>query len=181
MAAFTQSFTATESLDGLTITYYDTSNWGNNDSGYQKANFTRSFIGYDAYGTELFNVILSTTDDSFELSKTTNLWIETTFNIEGAVDFALTQKEGFDRLLVNKFQTATLENCCDGCGSKKSKSTLCEAVTFIKGADYAKPTGNGIKWQENINAADKFLNTIVKNPVVPVEVNGFPYSFPSNF
>lgn len=164
MAVFKQSFSATESLDGLTITYYDTSNWGigNNDQNYEKADFERTFVGLDPYGDEIFNVTLATTADSFEVSKTTNLWISTTYTATGIALYTLNQEQGFDRLLANKFQQATLQNCCKGCNGKKNKSSLCEALLFIKGADYSNSAGNGVQWQENINAADKFLNTILK-------------------
>ena len=113
---FVQSFTATESGDGKTITITDTSNWIGNDQSYAKANFVRTFILRDAYGEVLDTIVLGITEDTATYAITVPQWIAIQFTIDGVVDFSKIQEYPFQRIFDLDYIAIKVKSCCGSSG-----------------------------------------------------------------
>lgn len=156
MAAFALAFTASQSSDGSTITITDTSPWGagNNSENYERANFVRSFLLYDAYDDLLDTITLPTTSNvaTYDITVNTNPWIKIVFDITGAEDFTLTQKYPFQRYY-ELLWIEVLKDGCACCDTARGGTDLCRVTAYYQGAQIAIPLGNGVQYQEFIDSA----------------------------
>lgn len=158
MAAFEVSTAAVQSADGLVTTFTDTSNYGTNDEGYVKSDFTTNTIVIkDADGNTL-----QTSDflasDTVTYNQTKDLWFTVERTLAGVASYSKTEKFPLKRITVNKLQKVLGSGCCQGATNARN---LCEANAFINGADYAAPSGNAVAWQNNIDAANAYLDIIL--------------------
>lgn len=158
MPAFAPSTTSTQSADGLTVTFVDTSNYDENDQGYVKSDFTTNTIVItDAYGA-----VLQTSDfltsDTVTYEQTADTWFTTTRTLAGIASYTKVQKFPLKRITINKFEDALSTGCCQ---SKTSADNMCKVSQFLEGADFAEPQGNAVKWQEDVNAANAYLDQIL--------------------
>ena len=157
MAAFAPSFTITSNSQGTLLTITDTSPWGSaSDQNYNKADFVREFVLKDAYGATLVEFTLPINADFVTYAITKNLWIETTFTIDGTVDFTLTKKALFDRLLANAYRSAINESKC--CSNDTSLANTNMANLFIQGVNYAVPSANGVDVQKFVDTAYSYVS-----------------------
>ncbi len=159
MAAFAPSTEAIQSDDGLTVTFTDNSNYSSNDEGYIKSQFTTNTIVIkDANG-----VVLQTsnflTSDTVTYVQTADTWFTTVRTLAGVASYTKTEKFGLHRMTTNKFEDALTKIGC--CASAKDKSNMCMADAFLFGADMALPVGNSVKWQQNVNSSNSYLDLIV--------------------
>lgn len=154
MAAFAQAFSATQADDG-TVTYHDDSNWGTNDQGYDKEDFVRQIVLNDAYGVLIDTLVFPTDSLVVSYDLLTNKWIVAQFNITGVVDFTLTHKDPFQRIYEVAYIQAIKGSCGCKCGNKKPD--LCEIDSFYEAAVFAIVPGDGVSYQENIDASYKLL------------------------
>ena len=159
MVIFTVSTEAAQSSDGLVVTFTDTSNYADNTEGYVKADFTTNTIVIkDANGA-----ILQTSDflasDTVVYNQTSDHWFTTERALEGIASYTKTEKFPLKRITTNKLQTVLGSGCCQGATNAKN---LCEANAFINGANYAAPSGNSTGWQNYIDAANSFLDLILR-------------------
>lgn len=158
MAAFEVSTAAVQSADGLVTTFTDTSNYGTNDEGYVKSDFTTNTIVIkDADGNVLqtSNFLASNT---VTYDQTKDLWFTVERALAGVASYSKTEKFPLKRITVNKLQKVLGSGCCQGATNARN---LCEANAFINGADYAAPSGNAVAWQNNIDAANAYLDIIL--------------------
>lgn len=158
MSAFSQSFNSTQSATGTLVTMTDTSFTNPNDQGYVRSDFTRAFILTDFAGTLLEVITLDPTEDIATYELTEDKYINITLNYTGIADYSLTQSYPFMRITANKLQNALKGGCCSG---KSKSNALNEAVNFIIAAEFAAPTTDAAAFQIDLDAANKFLDTIV--------------------
>lgn len=154
MAAFEDNFTGTQSSDGLTDTFTDTSNWADNSEGYVRSNFVRTFTFLDAYGTVLGTIVLPTTSNVATLALTADKWVNATLSIVGAQTYTKNYLFPFSRITKNKYKELLKDGCCQ---ADKSEEALAAADRFFRGAEIDAPAGNAAGWQENIDAANAYL------------------------
>lgn len=160
MAAFAPATDATQDSTGLIVTFTDVSNYGvgNNDENYVKADFTTNTIQiYDAFGT-LLQTSNFLTGDTVTFNQTKDHWFTTVRTLAGVAPYSVTEKFPLKRITTNKLQRVLGSGCCQGASNAKN---LCEANAFINGANYASPEGNSAAWQNNIDAANAYLNMIL--------------------
>ena len=158
MAAFEVSTEASQSPDGLTVTFLDTSNYTTNDEGYVKADFTtNTVVILDAYGAVLqtSNFLAS---DTVTFEQTKDHWFTTERTLAGVASYEKTEKFPLRLITTNKLQTVLGTGCCQGAQNAKN---LCEANAYINGATFAAPSGNSVAWQKFIDAANAYLNIIL--------------------
>lgn len=159
MAVFAAAFTATQSSTGLVITITDTSNYSTNDQGYTMSDFTtREFILTDYAGAALETIPIPDGETVVTYDITSDEWINITLNLAGVASYTKYQRYPFDRITINKLEEALIQGCCQ---SAKNKSNLCMANAFINGAQYVAPLGNASKFNQNITAANSYLDLIV--------------------
>ena len=159
MAAFEVSTEAVQSADGLVTTFTDSANYADNDEGYVKSDFTTNTIVIkDAEGN-----ILQTSDfldsDTVTYNQTKYIWFTTERVLEGIAEYEKTQKFPLRRITNNNLQKVLGAGCCQGAANARN---LCEATSFILGAINAAPSGNSVAWQNDIDAANSFLNLILQ-------------------
>lgn len=159
MAAFEVSTIAAQSADGLVSTFTDDNNYADNDEGYVKADFTTNTIVIkDANG----NVLQTSSfldSDTVTYNQTKDLWFTTERLLEGIAEYEKTQKFPLRRITNNKLQQVLGSGCCQGAANAKN---LCEANAYIIGAINAAPSGNSVAWQNDIDAANSFLDLILQ-------------------
>jgi len=158
MAAFEVSTDADQSADGLVSTFTDTNNYADNDEGYVKSDFTvNTIVIKDANG-----VVLQTSDfltsDTVTYNQTKDIWFTTERVLQGIAEYEKTQKFPLRRITNNKLQTVLGSGCCQGATNARH---LCEATAFLIGAINAAPSGNSTAWQNDIDAANSFLDLIL--------------------
>lgn len=160
MAAFAPSTTATQSSDGLTTTFTDTSPYGvgENDENYVKADFTTNTIVITDANGAVLDTLNFLTSDTVEYTQTADTWFTTTRTLAGIASYTKVQKFPLKRITINKLEDALEEGCCV---SKQNAEYLCKADAFIAGADYAEIVGNARKWQDNVDAANAYLDLIL--------------------
>jgi peroxiredoxin len=156
MAGFIQNFKFVQSADGKTGTFTDLSTWTSNDENYTRALFTRTVVLVDAFGDEISSHVIPANTDVFTIDLTKDLWIEvqgTYDEIDGSGHFEKTIKVPLRRFFIIAFKKKVRF-------AKDNKSTLeslSHALVFIKAADDAIPVGDGVEYQENIDAAYSFI------------------------
>lgn len=159
MAAFAVSTEASQSSDGLIVTFLDTSNYGSNDEGYDKSEFTTNTIQiYDADG-----VLLQTSDflteDTVEFNQVKDHWFTTVRTLAGVASYSKTEKfANLYRITTNKLERVLGSGCCQG---MSNSSNLCKANTFLQAATFAAPVGNSVAWQTDVDNANSYLNEIL--------------------
>lgn len=158
MAAFQIIFEATQSASGQVITMQDSSDYSTNTEGYVRSDFTRQFVLTDYAGDVLDTITLDDTTDIATYELTTDLYISIELSLTGIATYSLTQDYPFMRITATKLQTALQSGCCSG---KTKSKALNEAVNFIVAAQFAAPTTDHSAFQNNIAAANLFLDTIV--------------------
>lgn len=158
MSAFSVSTSASQSADGLTVTFTDGSNYTDNTEGYVKSDFTTNTIVITDANGEVLQTSDFLTSDTVEYTQTEDTWFTTTRTLAGIADYTKVQKFPLKRITINKLEDALSMGCCQ---SKGNSDNLCKADTFIAGADYSEITGNAVKWQNNIDAANAYLDLIL--------------------
>lgn len=156
MAAFAEEFSATISSSGKIITIVDQSNWDDNDENYNRSDFVRTFLLTDYAGQELDSITLPVDSDTTTYEITKDLWVNVLFSIVGAETFTKLQSYGFDRIYVNKLQTALLSNGC--CGNKSSQNNINTSVSFWQAALGIEQSGNSASYQQDLDSANSFIN-----------------------
>ena len=158
MEPFAPATDATQDATGLIVTFTDISNYGDNTENYVKADFTTNTIQiYDAFGT-LLQTSNFLTGDTVTFNQTKDHWFTTVRTLAGVAPYSVTEKFPLKRITTNKLQRVLGSGCCQGASNAKN---LCEANAFINGANYASPSGNASAWQNNIDAANAYLNMIL--------------------
>lgn len=150
---FTPAFKIEQSSDGLTLTLTDQSNWSDNDEGYVITDFARSIIMVDALNNAIGTVDFPASELVEAFSIVTNQWVKAQLTIIGEQNYDLIQKYGFYRLFQLDYRKAIVGNC--GCG--KSGIDLCSTDAFLSTAQMAIPIGNGVEFQNDIDAASAYL------------------------
>ncbi len=155
MAAFTPAYSIVQSADGKTLTLTDLTNWVANDENYQITDFVRSVLLNDAFDEEIATVEFAGTDLVETYTLIADKWVNSFFNIVGAPTFNLpVQKYAFYR----QFQIAYRNAIRSGCGCGKRGIDLCSVDAFITTAEFAIPVGNGVEFQNDIDAANLYLD-----------------------
>lgn len=158
MADFIPSTSASQSADGLTVTFIDSSDYINNNQGYTKSDFTtNTLVIKDAYG-EVLQTSSFLYTDTITYKQTSDHWFTTERVLAGIADYSRTQKFPLRRITTNKMETVLGSGCCQGATNAKN---LCEANAYVIGAIDAAPSGNSVAWQRFIDAANSFLNLIL--------------------
>lgn len=158
MAAFALTYTVSQSASGQTITMTDHSFVNPSDQGYTRADFTRAFILTDFAGDPLQTITLDPTEDVATYDITEDQYINIVLNYTGVANYTLMHSYPFMRITANKLQKALKNGCC---GSKSKSNALNEAVNFIIAAQFAAPTDSPVVFKTDLDAANKFLDTIV--------------------
>jgi hypothetical protein len=158
MAAFYVETSATQSSDGLVVTFTDQSNYSDNDESYDKADFTtNTIVLYDAYGAVL-DTLNFLTSDTVTYNQTTDHWFTTVRTLAGIASYSKTEKFPLNRITTNKLQRVLASGCCQGMANE---ANLCKVNTFMQDALYAEPLGASVRWQQDINNANSYLNEIL--------------------
>ena len=158
-STFAQAFTVTVSDDGKLLTLTDTSNWLNNTQGYLRTNFVRTFLLTDSAGQTITTLTLPTNLDTITYAITADLRLNVLFSIVGVVTFTKLQKYTFDRIYINKLQTALMEyGCCDTGSEINNINT---SVSFYTGAVALTPTTNDTGIASDLLVANKFIDLVV--------------------
>lgn len=142
------SFTAVESQDGKTITLTDTTNPAITGA-------VRSFLLTDYLGNALATLPLADgeTEATYVLTKPT--WINVNFINTGTSPFNLYESFGFFQIYKNLYGDNIADNC--GCGCGGCEASWCDIDAFDRGAEFALPIGDAVRWTNDINAAYALL------------------------
>lgn len=154
MATFAPAFTITQSSDGKTLTLVDGSNWVSNDQGYVITNFVRQIVLTDAFDVVIATIPFPTTELTETYALLVDKWIKATYTAVGVVTFTLLQQYAFYRL----FQIAYRNAIAAKCGCSVNGIDLCSVDAFLSTALFAIPVGNGVEFQNDIDAANAYLN-----------------------
>lgn len=155
---FTPSFTATESADGKTILFTNVSNFDNNSEGYSRAAFTTNqLVLTDAYGAVIDTIDFPITgdgQDKITYPINTPQWINANLQLAGPATYSTSKSFAFYRLFMEKYKSILVS------GSKRSfKDKNFSVSTYFKDvAVYS--IDNAIEFQENIDAAVSYINTV---------------------
>ncbi len=149
---------AVQSPDGLVVTFTDLSTYSDNSEGYVKSDFTTNTIVIkDANGT-----ILQTSNflssNIVTYNQTKDHWFTTERVLAGIASYEKTEKFPLRRITNNKLQTVLGAGCCQGVTNARN---LCQATAFLIGAINAAPEGDSVSWQQDIDAANLFLDDIL--------------------
>lgn len=157
MAILAAAQEASESSDGLTITFSDVSNWSTSDPAYTRSDFVRTFTLSDAYGNALETLVLPTTSDTVEYelpADTTHLWVNSVFTIVGAVSLSETSKYPFFRVVKNLYRSLVKSYDCN---DKDIDRALSGADRMLRGAEYEAISGDGAGWTSLLDNAYTYL------------------------
>ena len=158
MATFAQSFKASVSADGKTVTITDLSNW--TESSLLRANFVRAFLLTDANGQTLITITLPVDSDVATYSLTKDMWINFLFTITGASNYSLLLRYYFDRILGDKFQEALMEYATScGCADQEALN-IDKSCSFWFGAIQIAPVANSTGVQVDLDAANAFIDLV---------------------
>lgn len=157
MAIFAANFTLTQSSDGVTLSFTDTSNYGTSSPVINLSDFSfRELVLLDADGAEIETVELGS-GLTAEISITRDKWVNATLNLIGINPVGNYTKNylfPFDRITKNLYRKALKGGCCNNPIIEKA---LSEADRLFRGAEISAPAGDGPGWQENIDAAYAYL------------------------
>lgn len=144
------SFTAQESSDGKTITLTDTTS-------PVISGAVRSFILTDYLGAPLATLPLATGVLTATYSITGPTWINVRFLNSGSSPFDITERFGFSQIYKNLYGDSLVKTGDCGCSGKGIE--WCDIDAYDRGADYALPIGDAVRWQNDINAAYTLLQS----------------------
>jgi len=156
---FTIDQDATEDVTGVLITLTDTSNWSNNDQGFIRFDFVRTFTLKDAYGATIATLVIPADTDSVTYTLPTGsagIFLESIFTITGVQNYTNTKKYPFYRILKNLYRIKLKKGCCS---DKRSDSMLGNVDQLMRGIELAGVTGNGVEWQSYVNASRAYLKS----------------------
>ena len=157
MAIFAANFTLTQSSDGVTLSFNDTSNYGISSPVINLSDFSsRQLVLLDANGTLIETVDLGI-DLSAEISITRDKWVNATLNLTGINPVGNYTKNylfPFDRITKNLYRKALKGGCCSNPIIEKA---LSEADRFFRGAEISAPAGDGPGWTDAIDSAYAYL------------------------
>lgn len=157
MAIFSANFTLTQSSDGVTLSFTDTSPYGTSDPVINLADFSaRSLVLLDANGASIETVDLGD-DLTAEITIARDKWVNATLNLTGINPVANYTKNylfPFDRITKNLYRKALKGGCCS---NPIIENALSEADRFFRGAEISAPSGDGPGWQEDIDSAYAYL------------------------
>lgn len=159
MAAFEPATSASQSSDGLVVTFLDESNYSDNTEGYVKSDFTTNTIVIKDASGNILQTSNFLTSDTVTYNQTKDHWFTTERVLAGIADYTRTEKFPLKRITINKLQKVLGSGCCQGVTNAKN---LCEANAFINGANYAAPSGNSVFWQNSIDAANLYLDIVLR-------------------
>lgn len=154
--ALTQSFTTTISSDGFTVTLEDTSNW--TDSGLNRSDYVRTFTLYDSAGQTLDTIVLPDDSDTATYTLDKDRYVSIMFTIVGDDTYSKTQNYSFDRIFLNKFQEALINNGC--CTDRTTQYNINTANTFYQASVAIFPTGNASATQSDLDSANSFIDLV---------------------
>lgn len=155
MSTFVPSYSISQSSDGRTLTLTDTSNWVSNTEGYIITNFARSILLNDAFDELITTVTFTGTDLVETYTLIGDKWVKSYFTITGTPTFNLdVQQYAFYRQFQVAYRNAIKQGCGCGCGN----IDLCSVDAFVTTAQFAIPVGNGEEFQNDIDAANAYLN-----------------------
>lgn len=158
MAIFAVSTSASQSADGKVVTFTDTSNYGANDQGYVKSDFSvNTIVLKDAFGNVL-DTLNFLSSNTVTYTQTKDNWFTTERSLSGVATYTKEEKFPLMRITINKLQKVLGSGCCQGATNARN---LCEANAFINGANFVAPTGNSVAWQNDIDAANSYLDIIL--------------------
>jgi hypothetical protein len=160
MAIFAANFTLTQSSDGVTLYFTDTSNYGISDPVITISNFSsRQLVLLDANGTSIETVDLGT-NLSAEIIIARDKWVNATLNLVGINPVGNYTKNylfPFDRITKNLYRKALKGGCCN---NPLIERALSEADRFFRGAEISAPAGDGPGWTNAIDSAYAYLITL---------------------
>jgi len=155
---FTPNFTAQESSDGKTVTFTNTSNFGTNDQNYQIADFTVNKLELkDAYGSVIQEINFPTSGADTNVIRFTlpsDIWIEAKLILSGPASFTKILKFPFYKMFMLKSKGILRNNIRkqvlfgDFSKSQFFKDVAVDSIAI----------GDGAEFQDNIDAANKFLS-----------------------
>ena len=106
---FTPNFSATESNDGKTITFTNTSNFDTNDQGYTRNDFTTNrLVLKDAYGALLDTIDFPTAGldrDKITFSLDKDKWIDAELQMDSPGPYSKTSKFPFYKMFIQKYKS----------------------------------------------------------------------------
>jgi len=158
---FTPSISVEQSDDGKTITYRNTSNFGDNDDSYDESDFTTNeLVLTDAYGDIILTEDFPTSGP--DLNKivhviTKDQWIDARLNLAGIATYTKLVRNGFYRI----YQQAAKPYLQAGCCKPKNCDNFGMSQMFRDAAVDAIPIGQSIEFQENIDSANAYLKTAI--------------------
>jgi hypothetical protein len=98
------------------------------------------------------------TSDTVTYNQTTDHWFTTVRTLAGIASYSKTEKFPLNRITTNKLQRVLASGCCQGMANE---ANLCKVNTFMQDALYAEPLGASVRWQQDINNANSYLNEIL--------------------
>ena len=162
MAVFAASFTVSQSADCSTFTFVDTSNYGTNDQGVQKPDFsTREFLVYDYNLQPVSTLPLTGNAVSATYSLSADQWLSVELNLEGMAPVS-TYTETHSVL-----STCYLELCyaelvadtecgcgCNGgsCNCDSTSNDKVRLLEYIKAAEIFSEYSNPVLAQKQLDA-----------------------------
>lgn len=159
MGVLAIAFTVTTSNDGKLLTFTDTSNWTGNLDGYLRTNFVRSFLLTDSAGQTITTLTLPTNTDTITYAITADIRLNVLFSIVGVVTLTKLQVYTFDRIYVNKLQTALISYDC--CGESQELNYINTSVSFYAGAVALTPTSNDSGIASDLLVANSFIDKVI--------------------
>lgn len=154
MAAFAPALTGSQSSDGFTATFEDSSIYGSNTEGYQPTDFARSIVLTDAFGNTLATLPLPGTQLTATYALIKDLWISAQLILIGHGNYQVTEIFPFDRITKNAYRNLLQQGCCP---NKKIDYRLDAADKYLLGAAIEAPTGQGAGFQTDIDSAYAYL------------------------
>lgn len=161
MAAFAAGLNGAQDTTGQVVTFTDESLYGAlSSSNYSPANFNRSVVLIDAYGTQLAVLPFVGNSLTTQYAISTDQWIFAQLFLQGInpiPNFQTVQLAfPFDRITKNLYRTLLVPGCCS---NKNVKEALDSANNYLLGAAIEALGGNGAGFNIDIQAANAYLST----------------------
>lgn len=161
MAAFSPTFSASESEDGKSVTFTLTAFAGANDEDYVKSDFTDLILVLtDAYGEDITTLSFNSVD-SVVWNKTTDDWVNATLFATGigdVADYELLKQYPFKQITQTKLAEILQQRKC--CG--RHNENYCLGLSYLFGANNDRYiSGNDVSYQVNIENANAYFDTLI--------------------
>ena len=157
MAIFAAAFSLTQSSEGLTLAFTDTSNYNTSDPVITLADFSsRQLVLLDSSGSSIETIALGS-NLSANIDITSDIWVNATLNLTGISPVGNYTKNllfPFDRITKNLYRKALKGGCCS---NPLVDNALSEADLFFRGAGISAISGDGPGWQDDISSAYAYL------------------------